>query len=242
LPRLLMRPWIVGSPADICFGTKPSQGAKSHPLVNAAPLAMAATMALAMIGSLGQQLPEILMARVIEGPQRRLAASRRVHTACHRRDGSAQTLIVHGGEAGGHNRASAAKFPLLPAMIDAIDSIPIVAARGIAESCRAGARCRGSRLVASLRDQRAAGVQGSRALMSFMFGVSRETTRIAAFLDEPKLLGFAENIPMFITFAIINIRNTQGQSSNRHRCVTARRRNYDSLLLVHCSSVYYAFA
>ena len=31
LPRLLMRPRIVRSPVDICFGTKPSQAAKSRP-------------------------------------------------------------------------------------------------------------------------------------------------------------------------------------------------------------------
>src|SRR5208282_1178794 len=45
-----MRPRIVRSPVDICFGTRPSQAAKSRPLVKAAPSPMAATMALAMIG------------------------------------------------------------------------------------------------------------------------------------------------------------------------------------------------
>jgi hypothetical protein len=45
-----MRPRIVRSPVDICFGTKPSQAAKSRPLAKAAPLPMAATMALAMSG------------------------------------------------------------------------------------------------------------------------------------------------------------------------------------------------
>ena len=45
-----MRPRIVRSPVDICFGTKPSQAAKSRPLVKAAPLAMATTIALAMSG------------------------------------------------------------------------------------------------------------------------------------------------------------------------------------------------
>src|SRR5258705_9847980 len=45
-----MRPRIVRSPVDICFGTKPSQAAKSRPLAKAVPLPMAATMALAMSG------------------------------------------------------------------------------------------------------------------------------------------------------------------------------------------------
>jgi enoyl-[acyl-carrier protein] reductase II len=51
--------------------------------------------------------------------------------AAHRR--GAQALVVQGSEAGGHNRASAATFSLLPAVIDAVDSIPVVAAGGIAD-------------------------------------------------------------------------------------------------------------
>ena len=45
-----MRPRIVRSPVDICFGTRPSHAAKSRPLAKAAPLPIAATVALAMIG------------------------------------------------------------------------------------------------------------------------------------------------------------------------------------------------
>jgi nitronate monooxygenase len=45
----------------------------------------------------------------------------------------AQALVVQGSEAGGHNRAEAATFSLLPAVIDAIDSVPLVAAGGIAD-------------------------------------------------------------------------------------------------------------
>src|ERR1700761_3696331 len=45
----------------------------------------------------------------------------------------AQALIVQGSEAGGHNRAAAATFSLLPAVIDAIPSVPVVAAGGIAD-------------------------------------------------------------------------------------------------------------
>ena len=46
----LMRPRIVRSPVDICFATVPSHAAKSRPFCKAAPLPIAATMALAMIG------------------------------------------------------------------------------------------------------------------------------------------------------------------------------------------------
>src|SRR5215475_9458520 len=45
----------------------------------------------------------------------------------------AHALVVQGSEAGGHNRASAAIFSLLPAVIDAIDTVPVVAAGGIAD-------------------------------------------------------------------------------------------------------------
>jgi NAD(P)H-dependent flavin oxidoreductase YrpB (nitropropane dioxygenase family) len=44
-----------------------------------------------------------------------------------------QGLVVQGSEAGGHNRAAAAIFSLLPAVIDAVPSVPVVAAGGIAE-------------------------------------------------------------------------------------------------------------
>ena len=45
-----MRPRIVRSPVDICLGTRPIQAEKSRPLANAAPLPIAATIALDMIG------------------------------------------------------------------------------------------------------------------------------------------------------------------------------------------------
>jgi enoyl-[acyl-carrier protein] reductase II len=45
----------------------------------------------------------------------------------------AQGLVVQGSEAGGHNRATAATFSLLPAVIDAVPSVPVVAAGGIAD-------------------------------------------------------------------------------------------------------------
>ena len=43
----------------------------------------------------------------------------------------AQGLVVQGSEAGGHNRAAAATFSLLPAVIDAVPSVPVVAAGGM---------------------------------------------------------------------------------------------------------------
>src|SRR5215467_8717394 len=45
----------------------------------------------------------------------------------------AQGLVVQGSEAGGHNRAVAATLSLLPAVIDAVPSVPVVAAGGIAD-------------------------------------------------------------------------------------------------------------
>jgi NAD(P)H-dependent flavin oxidoreductase YrpB (nitropropane dioxygenase family) len=45
----------------------------------------------------------------------------------------ANALVVQGSEAGGHNRAAAATFSLLPAVVDAVPSVPIVAAGGIAD-------------------------------------------------------------------------------------------------------------
>src|SRR6201987_31926 len=45
----------------------------------------------------------------------------------------AQGLVVQGSEAGGHNRAAAATFSLLPAVIDAVPSVPAVASGGIAD-------------------------------------------------------------------------------------------------------------
>ena len=69
----------------------------------------------------------------------------------------AQGLVVQGSEAGGHNRATAATFSLLPAVIDAVQSVPVVAAGGIADgrtvaaalALRADAVWVGTRLLAS---------------------------------------------------------------------------------------------
>src|SRR6185437_3032219 len=44
-----------------------------------------------------------------------------------------QGLGVRGSEAGGHNRAAAATFSLLPAVSDAVPSVPVVAAGDIAD-------------------------------------------------------------------------------------------------------------
>jgi len=62
----------------------------------------------------------------------------------------AQGLVVQGSEAGGHNRAVAATFSLLPAVIDAVPSVPVVAAGGIAAlALGADAVWVGTRLLAS---------------------------------------------------------------------------------------------
>jgi enoyl-[acyl-carrier protein] reductase II len=45
----------------------------------------------------------------------------------------ARALIVQGSEAGGHNRAVAASFSLLPAVVDAFPSVPVIASGGIAD-------------------------------------------------------------------------------------------------------------
>jgi enoyl-[acyl-carrier protein] reductase II len=45
----------------------------------------------------------------------------------------AQGLVVQGSEAGGHNRATAGTFSLLPAVIDAAPSVPVIASGGIAD-------------------------------------------------------------------------------------------------------------
>src|SRR6266478_1244729 len=50
LPRLEILPRIVRSPVDSCFGTSPSQAPKSRPCLKPAPLPIAATTALEMIG------------------------------------------------------------------------------------------------------------------------------------------------------------------------------------------------
>ena len=60
LPRLLMPSSLALPPVEYCRGTKPSHAAKSRPLRKAAPLPMAATIAVATIGP----MPGILRMRV----------------------------------------------------------------------------------------------------------------------------------------------------------------------------------
>lgn len=70
----------------------------------------------------------------------------------------AEALVVQGSEAGGHNRAAAGTFSLLPAVIDAVPSVPVVAAGGIADGRTVAAALAlgadavwvGTRLLASL--------------------------------------------------------------------------------------------
>lgn len=53
--------------------------------------------------------------------------------ALEARDLGIDALIVQGAEAGGHNRASAGLISLLPAVVDAVAPLPVVAAGGIAD-------------------------------------------------------------------------------------------------------------
>ncbi|MGH9837234.1 MAG: NAD(P)H-dependent flavin oxidoreductase [Blastocatellia bacterium] len=66
-------------------------------------------------------------------------------------------IIVQGSEAGGHNHSSVALFSLLPAVVDAVAPVPVIAAggiadgRGVAAALALGADgvCVGTRLIAS---------------------------------------------------------------------------------------------
>lgn len=66
-------------------------------------------------------------------------------------------VVAQGAEAGGHNRSTTGLLTLLPAIVDAVDPVPVIAAGGIADgrgaaaalALGAGAVCVGTRLVAS---------------------------------------------------------------------------------------------
>jgi enoyl-[acyl-carrier protein] reductase II len=45
----------------------------------------------------------------------------------------AQALVVQAAEAGGHNRTAAVTLSLLPAVVEAVPSVPFVAAGGVAD-------------------------------------------------------------------------------------------------------------
>ena len=66
LPRFDILPRMVRSPVEICFGTRPSQAAKSRPFEKASPVPIAATMALEMIGPMpGRNAHQPLAAGVL---------------------------------------------------------------------------------------------------------------------------------------------------------------------------------
>jgi hypothetical protein len=58
---------MVRSPVDSCFGMSPSQAAKSRPCLKPAPLPIAATTALEMIGPMPGNAHEPLAALVLLG-------------------------------------------------------------------------------------------------------------------------------------------------------------------------------
>ncbi len=69
----------------------------------------------------------------------------------------ADAIMAQGSEAGGHNRSNVALFSLVPAIVDVIAPVPVIAAGGIADGrtvaaalvLGAEAVCMGTRLVAS---------------------------------------------------------------------------------------------
>jgi NAD(P)H-dependent flavin oxidoreductase YrpB (nitropropane dioxygenase family) len=69
----------------------------------------------------------------------------------------ADAIIAQGSEAGGHNHSRVALFSLVPAIVDAVAPVPVIAAGGIADGRTAAAAlalgaegvCVGTRLVAS---------------------------------------------------------------------------------------------
>lgn len=56
-----------------------------------------------------------------------------VEEAVHAVGMGADLIVVQGIEAGGHNRSTAATFTLVPAVVDAISPVPVLAAGGIAD-------------------------------------------------------------------------------------------------------------
>ena len=56
VPRLEILPSLVRSPVNSCFGTRPSQAAKSRPCLKPLPVPIAATTALEMIGPIPRQI------------------------------------------------------------------------------------------------------------------------------------------------------------------------------------------
>jgi NAD(P)H-dependent flavin oxidoreductase YrpB (nitropropane dioxygenase family) len=57
-----------------------------------------------------------------------------------RRDAQSAVIVAHRWEAGGHVRGSVATLPLVPAVVDAVAPVPVIAAGGIGE--RQGSRAR----------------------------------------------------------------------------------------------------
>jgi NAD(P)H-dependent flavin oxidoreductase YrpB (nitropropane dioxygenase family) len=94
-------------------------------------------------------------------------------------------IIVQGTEAGGHNRSTASVLSLVPAVVDAVAPVPVIAAGGIADgrgvvaalALGAEAVCVGTRLVASQEayahdtyKQRLVEAQASETVRTTIFG------------------------------------------------------------------------
>ncbi|GAB4202539.1 MAG: enoyl-[acyl-carrier-protein] reductase FabK [Roseiflexaceae bacterium] len=118
-------------------------------------------------------------------------------------------LVVQGSEAGGHNRSSAATFTLLPAVVDAVAPVPVVAAGGIADG----------RGVAAALALGAEGVWvGTRMLASqeaFLHALVKQRIVEAQVHDTARTLIFGPEFPDAATRALRNrvVREWEGRDN-----------------------------
>ena len=77
--------------------------------------------------------PEALISRLHHGGAKAWMQVGSVSEAQEAVRGGVDAVIVQGSEAGGHNRSTATTFALVPAVVDAIAPVPVIAAGGIAD-------------------------------------------------------------------------------------------------------------
>jgi NAD(P)H-dependent flavin oxidoreductase YrpB (nitropropane dioxygenase family) len=93
----------------------------------------AALAAGAPIISLGWGDPAALIPRVHDGGARVLVTVGTAAEARHAADAGADVIVAQGWEAGGHVWGTVATLALVPAVVDAVAPVPVVAAGGIAD-------------------------------------------------------------------------------------------------------------
>lgn len=93
----------------------------------------AALAAGAPIISLGWGDPAALIPRVHEGGARVLVTVGTAAEARHAADAGADVIVAQGWEAGGHVWGTVATLALVPAVVDAVAPVPVIAAGGIAD-------------------------------------------------------------------------------------------------------------